>query len=336
MARDACAHSYNSSLRYDSSRPEPQSRDINYNALPEEKYGDGNAGCDIFAGASDFVVMSAGFKLVSPLVRVSRPTSINNITGIIFSGLSFSSIVLFVIVYVPVLVTGIVLAPVPTPLPVTISSFMSLRPGHALRTSSDRHGVLHPDLLVTCKWHVLSAEIRRGVELQRPISFYTDMSDSWYLFHTLDPSPFSFPFPSLFPSPLPSPPLSPFPLLSPFASSLLPSSLFSPCPRPVNGPLQRPHHRPRSPLPASLPCPPPPPPTRKTALVQASRLANGGVGCLEASLPTCVKLCHVRHVNDHCTTKIMCIMMPCLHELSEEKTKTKTGRVIKRSVLIHS
>ena len=118
-----------------------------------------------------------------------------------------------------------------------------------------------------------------------------------------------------------------------------PHSCPHPCSRPVPVPstvlfsaLITDHVRPSPP-----PYPAPPlPPTRKTALVQASRLANGGVGCLEASLPTCVKLCHVRHVNDHCTTKIMCIMMPYLHELSEEKTKTKTGRVIKRSVLIHS
>ena len=45
LARNARAHSYASSPRYNGrSRPEPHSLDINYNALPKEKYGDENAG----------------------------------------------------------------------------------------------------------------------------------------------------------------------------------------------------------------------------------------------------------------------------------------------------
>ena len=44
LARNARASSHNSYLHYDGSRPELQSLDINYNALPGEKYGDENAG----------------------------------------------------------------------------------------------------------------------------------------------------------------------------------------------------------------------------------------------------------------------------------------------------
>ena len=39
-----CTYSYNSSPHYDGSRPEPNSLDINYNALRGDKYGDENAG----------------------------------------------------------------------------------------------------------------------------------------------------------------------------------------------------------------------------------------------------------------------------------------------------
>ena len=44
LARNARAHSYDSSPRYDRSWPEPHSLDINYIALPKEKYGDEDAG----------------------------------------------------------------------------------------------------------------------------------------------------------------------------------------------------------------------------------------------------------------------------------------------------
>ena len=44
LATNARASSHNSSPHYDGSWPESHSLDINYNALPGEKYGDKSAG----------------------------------------------------------------------------------------------------------------------------------------------------------------------------------------------------------------------------------------------------------------------------------------------------